>query len=102
MPFVKAATSAIRFDTKYSAACTVCVVQALGNDALVQTEDILLQTVNRALGKEFCKPTKQARDNKANKQKVGNFCDSKVNVAKTLLLWIHGLVPVGGGHIGQL
>ena len=40
MPFVKAATSAIRFDTKYSAVCMVCVVQALGNDALVQTEDI--------------------------------------------------------------
>ena len=86
MLFVKAATSAIRFDTKYSAVFMVCVVQALGNDALVQTEDILHQTINRALGKEFDKPTKQARHNKANKHKVGNFCDPKVSVAKTLLL----------------
>ena len=98
LPFVSAATNAIRFDTRYSAVCMVCAVQALGIDALVQSEDILLQSINRALGKQFGKPTKQDRHNKANKHEVGHFCDSQVSVAKTLLLWLYGLVQIGGQY----
>ena len=86
LPFGSAATSAIRFDNKCSDVCMVCVVQELGNDDLVQNEDIILKTLNRALGKQFGKPTKQDRHNKANKHKVGHFCDSEVSVTKTLLL----------------
>ena len=76
----------------------VCIVQALGNDTLVEDENELLHVINRAIGKSWSRLSKQGRHNTTNNHKSGHFCTSKTKVAKDLQLWLHGLVRIGGQY----
>ena len=97
LPNVEAATNAMNFANRNSATCMICVVEALGNDAPIQNADLLLQIINRTVGKEFMKPAKQKRHNQSKKHTAGHFCNSKFSVAKALESWIHGLIPYWRG-----
>ena len=98
VPYDEAAANTVNFANRHNAACMICVVEALGNDTPIQNADLLLQIINRTVGKEFMKPAKQKRHNQSKKHTAGHFCNSKFRVAKALESWIHGLIPIGGQY----